>query len=218
VRHLVGQAATESEHVALVGLSLGAVLGTSIALEPDSPIDAPVAISPAYHLSSWRLARRAPWLARAKRWIDRGVPDDYARHEAMPTRGVVETVRAMRHLRRRFARAGEVNVPWLLVQSLDDAVTAPDENIALHRARATTRARACRGSPTRRCTSRRTTPATDSPATTAIAASAHRGRPRRRRAASMHRATSSGTGSGTANRRPTRVPSPAARSARGSTL
>lgn len=131
VRYLVSQAALENDNVLVAGFSLGAVLTLSVALEPDSPVDAVMAFSPAYSLSTYRLARLAPWLYWAKPWIDRGLPDDYARYEAMPTRGVAETVKAMQRLKRQLKQNPDIEIPWMLVQSMDDAVTLPPDNMAL---------------------------------------------------------------------------------------
>ena len=137
VRRAVERARAESDEVAVVGFSLGAVLGLSLALEPDRPVDALVTISPAFHLSSWRLARWAPWVHRLRPWVDRELPDDRFRYEAMPTRGVAETVRAVRELRRRVAEVpAGVDTPWMLIQSEDDAVVVPEANLAFFLERA----------------------------------------------------------------------------------
>lgn len=128
--YLIEQAAAEDEHIVLAGFSLGAALTMSAALDIDSPVDALIAVSPAYSLSSWRLARWAPWFYWLRPWVDRELPDDAMRYEAMPTRGVAETVRAMKTMRRKVAHRGLVAMPWLLVQSADDAVTVPIENLA----------------------------------------------------------------------------------------
>ncbi len=137
VRELVEQASMEHETVLLGGFSLGAVLSLSQALESNSGIDGLIAFSPAYTLSSYNLARFAPYLGFAKRWIDRELPDDYLRYEAMPTRGVAQTVNAMKLMHRQLARAKSVDIPWLLVQSMDDAVIVPKANIELFRKYAT---------------------------------------------------------------------------------
>ena len=91
VRHLARQAAAEHDTLLLGGVSLGAVLTLDVALDPDSDVDALLALSPAYGLASWRLIRWAPLL---------------------------------RHLRARLddAAAPAVDVPWMLVQSRDDAI------------------------------------------------------------------------------------------------
>lgn len=131
LEYLIDQAAHEHDRIVLAGFSLGAVLSMSAALKPDSTVDALIAVSPAYDLSSWRLARWAPWFYRLRPWIDRGIADDAMRYEAMPTRGVAETVRAIKRMRENLAIHGSVTIPWLLVQSSDDAVTVPAENIRI---------------------------------------------------------------------------------------
>lgn len=130
VRGAIEQAHVESDEVFVIGFSLGAVLGLSLALEPSRPVDALVTISPAFHLSSWRLARWAPLFHRLRPWVDRELPDDRFRYEAMPTRGVAETVRSIRELRGRISRTPSgVETPWMLVQSMDDAVVMPAANL-----------------------------------------------------------------------------------------
>ena len=126
----VNQAATENDNVIVIGFSLGAVVGMSVALDNAMPINALISISPAFHLSSWRLARWAPVLHRLRPWIDRELPDDRFRYEAMPTRGVAETVKAIRSMRGRLAdQPSGLEIPWMLVQSLDDAVIEPIDNL-----------------------------------------------------------------------------------------
>jgi len=95
---------------------------------PDSKIDGIVALSPAYYLSSYRLARWAPFARPFMRWIDKGIPDDSMRYEAMPTRGVGETVKAMRAMHKQVEKKRFIEVPWMLVQSLDDRVIVPEQN------------------------------------------------------------------------------------------
>ncbi len=128
IRYLVKQAAREHEHITLVGFSLGAVVSTTVALDEDSPVDAIVAISPAYGIGQWRLARLTPYLHRFHTWIDRGPTADALRYEAMPTKGIAELVRSRRALQKRLAKMRRVKQPWLLVQSLDDATIAPKRN------------------------------------------------------------------------------------------
>jgi len=128
IRYLIDQAATENETVIVAGFSLGAVLTLEAALQPDSPVDAVLAFSPAYYLSSYKLARFAPWVHPVKPWIDRGRADDAMRYEAMPTRGVAETVKAMKIMHKSMRRAEKLEIPWLLVQSNDDAVVIPKQN------------------------------------------------------------------------------------------
>ena len=130
VNYVLEQAAAEQDHIVAVGFSLGAVLTLDAAMQAGSPIDALIAISPAYYLSTYNLAKWTPWLHRLKPWIDRGVADDAMRYEAMPTRGVVETVRAVQAMHKSIAEKGQVSLPWLVVQSWDDAVTVPADNLS----------------------------------------------------------------------------------------
>jgi len=126
--YLIDQAAKESDNILLVGFSLGAVLALHQTIVPESKVDGLIAVSPAYHLSSYRTARWARWVRVFVPWIDKGKADDAMRYEAMPTRGVVETVKAIQQLHRKMAKHGPIEVPWLLAQSADDAVVLPQEN------------------------------------------------------------------------------------------
>lgn len=128
IRHLVKQAAAEHEHITLVGFSLGAVVTTSVALDDNSPVDALIAISPAFELSQWRLAKLTPYLHWLYKWIDRGPTADALRYEAMPTKAIAELVKALHAMKKRMRTVGELKMPWMLVQSLDDATIAPDQN------------------------------------------------------------------------------------------
>lgn len=132
VRTAAQQAASENDNVVFIGFSLGAALGLSLALESGSPVDALVSISPAFFLRAWKYARWAPWAYRLRLlpWIDRELPDNRFRYEAIPTRGVAETVRAIRRARQRVSLSEDgVKTPWMLLQSLDDAVTVPAQNL-----------------------------------------------------------------------------------------
>ena len=131
VRHLVAQAREEHGAPLLVGVSLGAILGLAVALEPDSGVGALVSISPGWRLESARLVRFTPWLRHLWRWVDEGARDDWARYEAMPMNGIAETWLAVRALDERVARRPGVEVPWLVVQSGDDAIVDGAANRAL---------------------------------------------------------------------------------------
>jgi len=135
VRHLVEQAAREHERVLLAGVSLGAILGLDVALEPDSPVGALVSISPAWRLESARLVRFTPWLRHVWTWVDEDARDDWARYEAMPMNGIAETVLAIRALDARIeamqATGRGLDVPWLVAQSADDVIIDSGANAAL---------------------------------------------------------------------------------------
>jgi len=126
--YLIDQASTETNNILLVGFSLGAVLTLHQAMIRNEDIDGIIALSPAYHLSSYRLARWSPWLHRIVPWIDRGIADDAMRYEAMPTRGVAETIKAIQNMRKQIQQHGSIKTPWLLAQSMDDAVVLPQQN------------------------------------------------------------------------------------------
>jgi len=136
IDYLVDQAASETETVLLVGFSLGGVLTLDAAVRRQDDVDGNIGISPAYFLSSARLARWTPWIAPVMRWVDRGVADDSMRYEAMPTRAVAETWIAMKQLQRNMDKHGPVRIPWMLTQSMDDAVVVPEQNEALWKAQA----------------------------------------------------------------------------------
>jgi len=131
LNYLIDQAAAETDNILLVGFSLGAVLTLEKAIARKEHIDGIIALSPAYHLSSYKLAKWSGWARPFVPWIDRGISDDSMRYEAMPTRGVVETVKAMKQAHRKLKKNGPINIPWLIAQSLDDAVILPETNHAL---------------------------------------------------------------------------------------
>lgn len=136
INYLIDQAASETEIVLLVGFSLGSVLTLDATLLREDDIDGIIAISPAYYLSSERLAKWTPLVAPFMRWVDKGVADDPMRYEAMPTRGVAETWSAMKKMHNTLDRFGSVNIPWMLTQSMDDAVVVPEKNEALWKSHA----------------------------------------------------------------------------------
>ena len=135
VRRQVELASLEHENVLLGGVSLGAILGLAVALEPGSPVDALVSISPAWRLESARLVRFTPWLRHVWKWVDEDARDDWARYEAMPMNGIAETVLAIRALDERIdARleaGGALALPWLVAQSADDVIVDGTANAAL---------------------------------------------------------------------------------------
>ncbi|OED43980.1 hypothetical protein AB833_02535 [Chromatiales bacterium (ex Bugula neritina AB1)] len=55
----------------------------------------------------------------------------------MPTRGVAETWSAMKDMHRNVDNYGPVKIPWMLVQSMDDAVIVPGKNEQLWKQQAT---------------------------------------------------------------------------------
>ncbi len=137
LNYLIDQAVNETDTVMLIGFSLGGVLTLDAALQRQDDIDGVIGISPAYYLSSARLAKWANLVAPISRWVDRGVQDDPLRYEAMPTRGVAETWSAMTNLHKNFDRYGPVRIPWMLAQSMDDAVVVPEQNEQLWKQQAT---------------------------------------------------------------------------------
>ena len=133
LHYLIDQAVTETDTILLVGFSLGAVLTLDAAVQRQQDIDGVIGIAPAYYLSSARLTKWAPLAAPVIRWVDRGVADDPMRYEAMPTRGVAETWSAMKQMHQSLKTYGPVTIPWMLAQSMDDAVVVPDQNETLWR-------------------------------------------------------------------------------------
>ena len=137
LNNLIDQAVTETDIVMLVGFSLGGVLTLDAVLQRQDDIDGIIGISPAYYLSSARLAKWANLLAPISPWVDRGVQDDPFRYEAMPTRGVAETWYAMTNMHKKLKEHGPVKIPWMLAQSMDDAVVVPAQNEQLWKTQAT---------------------------------------------------------------------------------
>ena len=128
LQYLIDQAQSETKNILLVGFSLGAVLTLDAAVRRPDDISGVIGISPAYYLSSAMLTKWAPLAAPIVRWVDRGVAADPMRYEAMPTRGVAETWTAIKQLHRSIKKSGPVQIPWMLAQSMDDAVVVPDKN------------------------------------------------------------------------------------------
>lgn len=137
LNYLIDQAVNETDTVMLIGFSLGGVLTLDAALQRQDEIDGIIGISPAYYLPSERLAKWANLAAPIARWLDRGVQDDPMRYEAMPTRGVAETWSAMKDMHKNLDKYGPVRIPWMLAQSMDDAVVVPDRNEQLWKQKAT---------------------------------------------------------------------------------
>lgn len=128
IDYLIDQAAEETDTLLLVGFSLGGVLTLDAAVKRQDAVDGIIGISPAYSLSSARIARWAPVVVPVMRWVDRGVADDPMRYEAMPMRGVAETWTAMKAMERSLDNYGPVRIPWMLTHSMDDAVVVPEQN------------------------------------------------------------------------------------------
>jgi len=137
LNYLIDQAVSESDTVMLIGFSLGGVLTLDAALQRQDDIDGIIGISPAYYLSSAKLTKWAHLLAPISPWVDRGVQDDPLRYEAMPTRGVAETWSAITTMHKNLDRYGPVRIPWMLTQSMDDAVVVPEQNELLWKQQAT---------------------------------------------------------------------------------
>ena len=136
IKYLIDQATQETDTVLLVGFSLGSVLTLDAAVRRQDDVDGIIGISPAYFLSSANIAKWAPLAAPVIRWVDRGVADDPMRYEAMPTRAVAETWKAIKQLQRNLDKFGPVTIPWMLTQSMNDAVVVPEENEALWKSQA----------------------------------------------------------------------------------
>ena len=134
--YLIDQAVTETNTVMLVGFSLGGVLTLHSAMNRENDIDGVIGISPAYYLSSERITKWAGMLAPITRWVDRGVQDDSFRYEAMPTIGIAETWSAIKNMRQTINTYESIDIPWMLAQSMDDAVVAPDKNEQLWKRKA----------------------------------------------------------------------------------
>jgi len=127
-QYLVAQAATEHDHVVAIGFSLGAALLLTEAIQPDSPIDAVVTISPAFYLTTSPWADLTRWLHPLRRWLDKEKPDDTYRYEAIPTVAVAQTIHAKNRFHRALKRHRGVELPWLLVQSENDLVIRTEKN------------------------------------------------------------------------------------------
>lgn len=128
VQYLISQAADEHENVVAVGFSLGSLLILTEALQPDSPIDAVITLSPAFYLTTSPWAELTQWLHPIRRWLDTEKPDDAYRYEAIPTIAVAQTIQAKKRFHRTIEHHGSVSIPWLLIQSDDDLVVRTNKN------------------------------------------------------------------------------------------
>lgn len=135
VNAAVEQAAHEHETVVVAGFSLGAVLALSAAAELPDRVDGVIGLSPAYRLRAGTLARQAGWLARLRPWLDEDPREEFARYEAMPTRGIASTMAALNAMHCQV-RARGVPMPWLMVQSADDEVVHSKANLDFFERRA----------------------------------------------------------------------------------
>ncbi len=133
VRHQIDIAALEHERVLLAGVSLGAILGLVVALDDatGAEVGALVSLSPAWRLASRRLVALTPWLRHVWRWIDKDARDDWARYEAMPMRGVSETVLTLRAMDDAIEDGARIEIPWFVAQSTDDQIIDPAANARL---------------------------------------------------------------------------------------
>lgn len=128
VQYLINQAASEHDHVVAIGFSLGSLLLFTEALQPDSPIDAVITISPAFYLTTSPWAELTQWIHPLRRWLDNEKPDDTYRYEAIPTIAVAQTIRAKKRFHQTINQHGPMSRPWLLIQSHDDLVVRTDKN------------------------------------------------------------------------------------------
>ncbi len=111
---------SDTDQVFVGGFSLGGLLSVLIGLD-DPDVKGVFAFSPALKLNrSWQI-RQAVWLRHFIDWADEGLPDDYARYEAMPLNGVAETYLLTEELREELD-SQKVQTPVFMAQSADDPV------------------------------------------------------------------------------------------------
>lgn len=122
VEAAVLQAGRENEVVVIAGFSLGAALAVTVAAEWPGQVDAVIGLSPAYRIESPLLARQARWIAAFRPWLRSGPREEFARYEAMPTRGIASTSAVLRAMDASVRRQAGLQMPWLVVQSEDDEV------------------------------------------------------------------------------------------------
>ena len=128
VQYLIEQASQDHEHVVAFGFSLGSLLVMTEALQPDSPVDALVTLSPAFYLTTSPWAEMSTWLYPMKTWLDKEKPDDTYRYEAIPTVAVAQTIKAKSRLHKSLTASDGISIPWLVVQSDDDLVINASKN------------------------------------------------------------------------------------------
>jgi esterase/lipase len=136
VQAAVVAASRENDTVVVAGFSLGATLALAVAATAPERVDAVIGLSPAYHIQSAALARQARWIAVLRPWLDVDPREEFARYEAMPTRGIAATMAAIDTMHRRVRARGGVPMPWMVVQSADDEVVDTARNRAFFEAQA----------------------------------------------------------------------------------
>lgn len=137
VQAAVFVASHENDTVVVAGFSLGATLALAVAAALPERVDAVIGLSPAYRIQSSTLARQAHWIAVLRPWLDVDPREEFARYEAMPTRGIASTMAAIDTLHRRVRARGGVPMPWMVVQSADDEVVDTARNRAFFESQAT---------------------------------------------------------------------------------
>jgi esterase/lipase len=130
VQAAVVAASAENDTVVVAGFSLGATLALAVAAAVPERVDAVIGLSPAYRIQASVLARQARWLALLRPWLDVDPREEFARYEAMPTRGIAATMAAIDILHHRVRVRGGVAMPWMVVQSADDEVVDTARNRA----------------------------------------------------------------------------------------
>lgn len=136
VQAAVLQAGRENDVVVVAGFSLGAALAVTVATESPGSVDAVIGVSPAYRISSSLLARQARWLSAFRPWLDSGPREEFARYEAMPTRGIASTMALLSRMESGLKGKGAFQSPWMVVQSEDDEVIDVAGNRRIFAARA----------------------------------------------------------------------------------
>ena len=119
----------DADAVFVGGFSLGGLLSLH-ALLADASVKGAFLFSPALALERGWLVSHAVWLRHLVDWLDRDMPDDYARYEAMPVNAMAETFLLTQELERLLERR-RLPVPVFMALSANDPVIDVGANRSL---------------------------------------------------------------------------------------
>ncbi len=119
------------------GFSMGGVIATILALENDG-VDGLLLFAPAYRSTKDHLLRWASLVSRFKPWVFGGmiIEDNPARYNSIPINATAQYYKVTRHLHRKWHRR-KLEIPVLMVATLDDSVVRVDNVRAVFQRRFT---------------------------------------------------------------------------------
>ena len=119
----------------LGGFSLGSVIATVLALE-NNGIDGLFLISPAYYSSRNHLLRWASLVSHFQPWVFGGMirEDNPVRYNSIPINATAQYYKTTRYLLRKWRRK-QIDIPVLMVATLEDSVVDIDKTRSLFQTR-----------------------------------------------------------------------------------